>query len=101
MGATLNLIPRLPLLAKLTGHAFRTIAMFVVSLSHWPCQCASGQTPEKLKLAQNWKLAAAKDVSADGSSLSQSTYDDRKWFPIHRMPATVLEILQAVGAGVI
>lgn len=97
-GATLNLISCLPFLTNLTGHPFRTIAMFVVSLCPLAVPVgASGQSPEKLELAQNWKLAAAKDVSADGVSLSQSSYEDRKWLPIRRMPATVLEILQEDG----
>ena len=69
---------------------FRTIAVLLVSLCLFAAPLAtSGQTPAKLELAQNWKLAAAKDVSADGVALSQPAYDDHKWFPIHRMPATV------------
>ena len=77
---------------------FRTIAVFLVSLFQFAAPATtSGQTPAKLELAQNWKLAAAKDVLADGAALSQPAYDDHKWFLIHRMPATVLEILQEDG----
>ena len=53
--------------------------------------------PGKLELSENWKLAAAKDVGADGAALSRSNYHDQAWHPIHRMPATVLEILQEDG----
>jgi exo-1,4-beta-D-glucosaminidase len=48
-------------------------------------------------LSENWKLAAAKDVGADGAALSRSNYEDREWHLIHRMPATVLEVLQEDG----
>ena len=74
---------------------FRTMAVLLVSLCLFAAPLAtSEQTAAKLELAQNWKLAAAKDVSADGVALSQPAYDDHKWFPIQHMPATVLEILQ-------
>jgi exo-1,4-beta-D-glucosaminidase len=77
---------------------FRTIGVFLVSLWLFAApEATSGQTPAKLELAQNWKLVAAQDVPADGGALSQPAYDDRKWLPIHRMPATVLEILQEDG----
>ena len=68
---------------------FRTIAVFLVSLCLFAApEATSGQTPAKLELAQNWKLVAAEDVPADGGALSQPAYEDRKWLPIHRMPAT-------------
>jgi exo-1,4-beta-D-glucosaminidase len=57
----------------------------------------AADAPGKLELSENWKLAAAKDVGADGAALSRSNYQDRAWHPIHRMPATVLEILQEDG----
>ncbi len=55
------------------------------------------EAPGKLELSENWKLAAAKDVKAGGTAISQSDYRDQAWHPIHRMPATVLEILQEDG----
>jgi exo-1,4-beta-D-glucosaminidase len=77
---------------------FRAIAVLLVSFYLFAVPAvSSGQTPAKLELAQNWKLAAAKEVSADGVAVSQAGYDDHKWFPIHRMPATVLEILEEDG----
>ncbi|MGA3199879.1 MAG: glycoside hydrolase [Halobacteriota archaeon] len=51
----------------------------------------------KRELSEAWKLAAAKDVGTDGAALSRSNYQDQAWHPIHRMPATVLEILQEDG----
>src|SRR5579863_4127323 len=55
------------------------------------------QAPAKAELSENWKLAAAKDAPADGPAISRPDYQDRGWYPIHRMPATVLEILQEDG----
>ena len=61
-----------------------------------PAFCAAGSSG-KTELSENWKLAAAKDVQADGATVSQPNYDEASWHPIHKMPATVLEILQEDG----
>jgi exo-1,4-beta-D-glucosaminidase len=53
--------------------------------------------PAKVELADNWRLASAKDVQEDGAVISKSGYHDQHWYPVHRMPATVLEILQEDG----
>jgi len=50
--------------------------------------------PCRVELAENWKLVSSKDVQTEGAEISVSTYNDDHWYPIHRMPATVLEILQ-------
>ena len=74
----------------------------VAALSLMVCLFASPTpaqmgAPGKLELSDNWKLAAAKDVDAGGAAISKSDYGDRAWHPIHRMPATVLEIMQEDG----
>jgi exo-1,4-beta-D-glucosaminidase len=51
----------------------------------------------KIELSQNWELASAKDLQTDGATVSQLSYKGSGWHPIHRMPATVLEILQEDG----
>ncbi len=53
--------------------------------------------PAKIELSDNWKLASSNDVQAHGASISAGDYQDQQWHPIHRMPATVLEILQEDG----
>jgi exo-1,4-beta-D-glucosaminidase len=55
------------------------------------------QLGNRMELAQSWSLASARDVSADGAVISRLGYDTASWHPIHRMPATVLEILQEDG----
>lgn len=53
--------------------------------------------PTKIELSDNWKLASSKDVQEDGAAVSTRDYQGQGWHPIHRMPATVLEILQEDG----
>jgi exo-1,4-beta-D-glucosaminidase len=55
------------------------------------------QKPQKIELADNWSLASANDVHADGAAISTADFKSGKWYPVHRMPATVLEILQEDG----
>lgn len=55
---------------------------------------AVSQPPEKLELAENWKLSPAGGLSANGAMLSLPDYNDSAWYAIRRMPATVLEILR-------
>jgi exo-1,4-beta-D-glucosaminidase len=55
---------------------------------------AASAPPEKLELADNWKLSPAQGLSAGGAMLSLPNYSDSAWYPIRRMPATVLEILR-------
>jgi exo-1,4-beta-D-glucosaminidase len=55
---------------------------------------ATSEPPEKLELAENWKLSPARGLSSDGAMVSLPTYNDSAWYGIRRMPATVLEILR-------
>ncbi len=54
-------------------------------------------SPNTTELQTGWRLASAWEVIQDGRAISQSSYDAAKWYPIARMPATVLEILQEDG----
>lgn len=58
---------------------------------------AAAENPGRIELAENWKLASATEAPADGAAISAAGYRDSRWHPIHRMPATVLEILQEDG----
>ncbi len=58
---------------------------------------AADAKPCRIELAENWKLASSKEVQSEGASISVATYKDDRWYPIHRMPATVLEILVEDG----
>jgi exo-1,4-beta-D-glucosaminidase len=56
-----------------------------------------GYQPDRIELAENWKLASSTEVQTKGSLVSATAYDDAGWYPIRRMPATVLQILQEDG----
>ena len=57
----------------------------------------AGYQPNRIELAENWKLASSTGVQMEGSLVSAIAYNDTGWYPIHRMPATVLQILQDDG----
>ena len=63
------------------------------------CLPLNAQTgiPQRIELAADWKLASAAEARAGGAEVSLAGYEDAGWHPIHRMPATVLEILQEDG----
>ena len=58
---------------------------------------AAAENPGRIELTENWKLASAKEAQSEGAAISVAGYKDARWHPIHRMPATVLEILQEDG----
>ena len=76
----------------------RGVAMLLLSLSIYyaPLRAETG-IPRKIELAADWKLASAAEVRVGGAEVSAAGYEDAGWHPIHRMPATVLEILQEDG----
>jgi exo-1,4-beta-D-glucosaminidase len=82
----------------LTMNRFRVILMvlLLLGIATVPLFAAAGN-PGKIELAENWKLASATEAPSDGAAISVAGYKDARWHPIHRMPATVLEILQEDG----
>jgi exo-1,4-beta-D-glucosaminidase len=50
--------------------------------------------PNRIELAENWNLISSMDLQAEGAAISISTFQVDKWYPIRRMPATVLQILE-------
>ena len=79
---------------------FRCISIIIISLllgvGVFPA-FAAAENAAKIELAENWKLASATEAQSDGAAISVAHYQDASWHPIHRMPATVLEILQEDG----
>jgi exo-1,4-beta-D-glucosaminidase len=53
--------------------------------------------PQRIELTQGWRLMPARETAAPGEVISTAEYDAAGWHPIHRMPATVLEILEEDG----
>ena len=100
-----DFIKRSPVPAGLAGslvrgdmNLFRVVLMMLMlaGISTVPL-CAAAEKPGRIELAENWKLASATDAPSEGAAISVAGYQDAKWHPIHRMPATVLEILEEDG----
>jgi exo-1,4-beta-D-glucosaminidase len=76
----------------------RTTATLTVSLVLWVIPLiAAPASPSRVELAEGWRLASASTVQGDGAVISTAGFPDSGWYPIHRMPATVLQILQEDG----
>ena len=62
-----------------------------------PVAAALPSDQSKVELAENWKLRSATNEQQGGKAISSIDYQDSSWNSIHRMPATVLEILEEDG----
>jgi exo-1,4-beta-D-glucosaminidase len=54
-------------------------------------------SPYRRELQTGWRMISGRDVPAGGEEVSKASYDVSKWYTIHRMPATVLEVLENNG----
>lgn len=52
---------------------------------------------QSVELVDGWTLRSASGLHVDGSVVSSAGYDDGDWVRVHRMPATVLSILEDAG----
>ena len=57
---------------------------------------ASAQSSKLTELESGWRMASATTVT-DDAAVSRGDFDDSKWYPIRRMPATVLQVLEENG----
>src|SRR5216684_64942 len=57
---------------------------------------ASAQSSNLTELQRGWRMASATTIS-DEAAVSHADFDDSKWYPIRRMPATVLQVLEDNG----
>ena len=60
----------------------------------YPAEIVRFDPPEKLELADNWTLSPAGGLPSDGAAVSHGDFNVSEWYKVHRMPATVLEILK-------
>ncbi|MBX7455075.1 glycoside hydrolase [Mycolicibacterium sp. 3033] len=74
----------------------------VLGVADFPEFARPTPDPSRVELAQGWHLASARVVGDDGAALStpRPSADDQQagWHPVARMPATVLQTLQADGS---
>jgi len=73
-----------------------SLVLMLFGLNTIPVYASSG-SPQRIELTENWKLMSSSDLQAEGAAISVASFRDDKWYPIHRMPATVLQILQEDG----
>ena len=58
-------------------------------------QFASAQNHTLIELQNDWHLASANNV--EDAAVSRPGFDHSKWYPVRRMPATVLQVLEDNG----
>jgi exo-1,4-beta-D-glucosaminidase len=83
----------------------RTVVLSVVISMLLLVVCAgdlprfSGPEPvsAQIELADGWRLASARVVTAEGAVVSRPDYQDAAWHRVPSMPATVLQALQDDG----
>lgn len=51
----------------------------------------------QIELKTGWRIRSARDVSAPDEQVSTPGYDVSGWYPVRRMPATVLQALEDAG----
>ena len=71
--------------------------VLVVCAADFPDFARPGPPPGQIELAQGWALTSARDLQADGATLSRPDFKDAGWHTINRMPSTVLQTLQSDG----
>src|SRR3977135_1188634 len=71
--------------------------LLLLCAADFPDFAKPGPPPGQIELAQGWSLVAARDVQAGWATLSRPDYKAAGWHAIPRMPATVLQTLQADG----
>lgn len=71
---------------------------FLMLVFGWISLCyAFAESPNVLEISKGWQLASANKVTESGKIISGQSYSTASWYPIRRMPATVLEILEEDG----
>ena len=94
MGATRN---RAATRVCRSNYGWCVFTVLLLLSSSWLPLRAQTESPRKIELAADWKLASAEEARVGGEEISVAGHEDASWHPIHRMPATVLEILQEDG----
>jgi exo-1,4-beta-D-glucosaminidase len=53
--------------------------------------------PNVIELENAWRIISADQIRAPDASVSLSDFDASHWYPVHHMPATVLQVLEDDG----
>ena len=69
----------------------------LISLMCSPGALRALQDPGSIELFSGWRLISANNIAASGAAVSMPGFDAASWYPVKRMPATVLQILEDDG----
>src|SRR6202011_6296325 len=75
----------------------RTRLVLCLTLTILPQALASPQAPNLTELKNGWRITSANNISGAEALISESSYDDSRWYAVKRMPATVLQVLEDNG----
>jgi exo-1,4-beta-D-glucosaminidase len=75
----------------------RTRLVLCLTLTLLPQALASPQAPNLTELKNGWRITSANNISGAEALISESSYDDSRWYAVKRMPATVLQVLEDNG----
>jgi exo-1,4-beta-D-glucosaminidase len=73
------------------------LAAFGAAESARGSAASTGRPTNLTELSDGWRIISADQVSGEDAAVSSATFDASRWYPVHHMPATVLEILQEDG----
>ncbi|CAN5784907.1 carbohydrate-binding protein [soil metagenome] len=71
--------------------------LLVVAAGDFPAFARVQAPTSTVEIAQGWRLESARNVTADGATISTLGFRDTDWHAVKQMPATVLEALQDDG----
>ena len=84
-------------MAKTVGAIFAVLLLVMCAGDYRVFVSPQPSEAQDIELSDGWQITSASGLRAGGKEMSVTGYDTSKWLPVHRMPATVLEILQENG----
>jgi exo-1,4-beta-D-glucosaminidase len=73
------------------------LVVLLISTGDLPRFARPEPPAQQIQLSDGWQLASARDVTDEGSAISLEGYRGPNWHDVRRMPATVLQALEADG----
>ncbi|MCW2519204.1 MAG: glycoside hydrolase, partial [Mycobacterium sp.] len=73
------------------------LVLLLISTGDLPRFARPEPPAQQIQLSDGWQLASARDVTDEGSAISLEGYRGPNWHDVRRMPATVLQALEADG----
>src|SRR5580765_3783685 len=73
-------------------HSLLSVALLGL-VNRVPAEDAAGRS----ELASGWTLLSSDKTTASGAEISQPQFLTATWYPVRRMPSTVLAVLQDDG----